>query len=48
VTPRAPVVPESAPGAQRLRIVGISQGPAATRPAATGSAADAAERARTP
>ena len=45
VPPRSPVVPESAPGALRLRIAGITQGPAstaATEPAATASAAEAA------
>jgi cholesterol oxidase len=38
VAPRSPVVPESAPGALRLRIVGVTQGtprPGATRSSAT-------------
>jgi cholesterol oxidase len=52
VVPRSPVVPESAPGALRLRIAGITQrdggapaAPVATEPGAAGVAVDSAERA---
>jgi cholesterol oxidase len=52
VPPRTPVVPESAPGALRLRIVGITQGGTEPAPAASaasaGPAASAASKAESP